>query len=110
MVDSTARISPSVSWNVAAMLSIRAGGGSSATKRCASSFEINRAVEGCARQNIQHFLAVLFTAAGRNGHAEHCFLALVVRLLVEDERTALVRLSMLQPVKQRATSMISCCV
>ena len=48
------------------MRSISDGGGSSATNRCASSREMKCAVEGWRGQNVQHLLAVLHPAAGRN--------------------------------------------
>ncbi len=47
IVSETSRRSPPVGWKTAAMRSINAAGGSSATKRWQSSVEINLAVEGC---------------------------------------------------------------
>ena len=34
---------------------------------------------GMVRQNVEHLLAILHAAAGRNRHAEHHLLALVVQ-------------------------------
>ena len=62
------------------------------------------------RQNIEHLLAVVHAAAGRDHVAEHDLLALVVQLVVVEETAALRGSSMVQPVKQRATSVTSFCV
>src|SRR5579884_3910579 len=43
------------------------------------------------RQNIEHLLAVFAAAAGRNGYAEHRFLAFVVYAIVIKESAALIR-------------------
>ncbi len=77
--------------NVSAARSTSAGGGVSLTNRRASFVEMNRAVEGCVRENVEHLFAVVLAAARLDSVTEHDLLALVVQLRHEAEAAALAR-------------------
>ena len=74
------------------MRSISAGGGSSATKRWASSCEMNRAVEGCAARMSSTFSPSSLPPPAGNGDAENGLFPFVVSPVVVGERPALIRL------------------
>ena len=88
MVRTTSRMSPSVSRKRFAARSTSACGGVSATNRRASLVAMNRAVDGCAGQDVEHLLAVLLAAARLDRVAEHHLLAVVVHARLEPEAAA----------------------
>ena len=89
----TSRMSPSLSRKVLAILSISVCGGSSATNRCASFFEMKRAVDGCRARISSTFSASSLPPPAGIVHAQHGLLAFIVHAVVVKEIAALARLA-----------------
>src|SRR6478752_7215314 len=93
MLRTTARRSPFVDVNTAAVRSIKAAGGSSLTNRIASSFAMCRA-------DVEHALPIVNTAAAADGMAQDDLLVSIVPAGRKDKPRTLTRPH--RPTRKRA--------